>query len=146
VGCAAGLGWQRAVDLPGYLVAADRSASTSERGLTRFISGDAWFVAIGLVLGAMLGALAWWLLRGLGWPVVVVAVLAASLAAVACWSVGYYLGPGPLEPRLAAAQPGDVVPIELSLQAPSALLVWPFAATLPLLLASSLGRDEEADR
>ena len=53
------------------------------------------------------------------------------------------LGPGPFNPRLAAAAPGDVVPVALELRAPASLLVAPFLAVLPVLLGSSLGRDDE---
>lgn len=143
VGGVAGIGWWLLVDLPGYRVASTGGASTTERGLTEFIGGDAWFTALGMVAGVLLGLLAWRLFRGIGWPVVVLAVLAAALAALACWLVGYQLGPGAFAPRLAAAQPGDFVPIELTVRAKASLLVWPFAATIPILLASSLGRDEE---
>ena len=67
----------------------------------------------------------------------------ASLAGLLCWVVGYQLGPGPFVPRLAAAEPGDLVPIELTIRAQASLLVWPFARSSRVLLGSSLGRDDE---
>lgn len=142
LGGLAGLGWEGLVDLPLYAVNNDGGASTSERGLTEVVGGDAWFTVIGLVLGAVIGWLAWRLFRSVGRSVVPVAVLAAALAGLVCWAVGYQLGPGPFAPRLAAAQAGDLVPVELTLRAKASLIVWPFAATIPLLLASSLGRDD----
>ena len=50
------------------------------------------------------------------------------------------------DPRLAAARPGDVVPVELTVRARVALAVWPLFAVVPVLLGSSLGRDPEVDR
>lgn len=139
----AGLAWWGLVDLPGYLVGSDGTTNTTERGLTEFISGDAWFSVIGLVGGIALGLLAWWRFRRMGWPVVLIGVVSAFLAALVCWLVGWELGPGAFEPRLAAAMSGQFVPIELTLRARASLIVWPFAASIPILLASSLGREDE---
>ena len=69
-----------------------------------------------------------------------------AAAALVCWLVGYRLGPGDFTARLAAAKPGDIVPIELTLRARAALLTWPFFAMIPVLLGSSLGRDDEEPR
>ena len=143
IGGAAGILWELVVDLPGYRVGNDGAASTNERGLTEFIAADAWFVVLGLGLGALLGLVAWRLFRSVGWPVVPLALVAAVLAAVACWAVGHQLGPGPFEPRLAAARPGEFVPIDLTLRAKASLVVWPLAAVIPILIGSSLGRDDE---
>jgi len=142
-GAAAGVGWWAVVDLPTYRVNSDGGASTSERGLTEFIGGDAWFVIIGLFVGVGLGVVGWRFLRQLGWPVVLVVGCGALAAELICWFVGYRLGPGDFTARLAAARPGDLVPIELTLRARASLLTWPFFAAVPILLGSSLGRDEE---
>jgi hypothetical protein len=78
--------------------------------------------------------------------VVLVVVVCAVASALTCWLVGYRLGPGDFSARLAAAQPGDLVPIPLTLRARASLLIWPFFAVIPVLLGSSLGRDEEEPR
>ena len=70
VGALAGLVWFWVVPLTIYQVNAEGYASTSERGLAGFVAGDAWFVLIGLALGIVCGAVAWWWFAGLGWPVV----------------------------------------------------------------------------
>lgn len=142
-GAATGVAWWALVDLPVYRVSRDGGASTSERGLAQFFGGDAWFVALGLVVGLGLGLLGWRALRRLGWAQVVVVTLVALLAGLVCWWVGYRLGPGEFNPRLAAARAGDLVPIELTLRARASLLTWPFFAIVPVLLGSSLGRDDE---
>jgi hypothetical protein len=145
-GVAAGVVWWAVVDLPTYRVNSDGGAATTERGLSEFISGDAWFVVIGLVVGVGLGLAGWRWLRGLGWSLVLVVGCAAVVAELVCWLVGYRLGPGEFAPRLAAAKPGDLVPIELTLRARASLLTWPFFAVIPVLLGSSLGRDDEEPR
>jgi hypothetical protein len=145
-GAVAGVLWWWAVDLPGYQVNREGVASTSERGLADFIAGDAWFTVLGAVAGLGLGWLAWTRLRHLGWSVVLVAAGSAVVAALVCWLVGHQLGPDDFTRRLAAARPGDVVPIQLTIRAKASLLVWPFAATVPVLLGSSLGRDDEEPR
>jgi hypothetical protein len=78
--------------------------------------------------------------------VVLVVLVCAVASALTCWLVGYRLGPGDFSARLAAAQPGQLVPIPLTLRARASLLVWPFFAIIPVLLGSSIGRDEEEPR
>jgi hypothetical protein len=146
LGAAAGVLWWLVVNPPAYELNSNGGASTSERGLTEFISGDAWFCAIGLVVGLMIGLAAWRWLRSIGWTVVLVVLVCAVAAALTCWLVGYRLGPGDFSARLAAAQPGQLVPIPLTLRARASLLTWPFFAIIPVLLGSSLGRDEEEPR
>ena len=143
LGAGSGVVWSTVVRLPAYSVAENGRAGISERGLTEFFAGDAWFAVFGLAVGVFLGILGWRLLRGLGWPLAVGVVVLGFAAGLLCWLVGYTLGPGAFVPRLAAAQPGDLVPIELTVRSPVALLLWPFAAIVPVLLGSSLGRDDE---
>lgn len=143
LGALGGVVWEAVVDLPVYAVGEGGGASTTERGLTALFASDAWFCLLGAAVGLLLGLVAWRRLRALGWPVVLLVVVAAAAAALVAWWVGTALGPGPFNPRLAAAGPGDVVPVALELRAPASLLVWPFLAVVPVLLGSSLGRDEE---
>lgn len=142
-GVLAGVLWEAIVPLPTYLVNVDGYAATSERGLADFVAGDAWFVVLGVVLGGVCGLISWWWFGGLGWRVVPLAVGGSLLMAALCWLVGWLLGPGPFEPRLAAASPGEVLAIELTVRGPVALLVWPFAACLVVMLLSALTRDPE---
>ncbi|GGL54805.1 hypothetical protein GCM10011575_11470 [Microlunatus endophyticus] len=143
IGIGAGVLWERITDLPGYTVAQNGTATTTERGLAGFISGDASFAAIGFFVSIGLGIIAWKWFGRLGWPVVIVAIVGPICAALVCWWVGYKLGPGDFDPRLAAARPGDFVPITLTVRTPVALLVWTFGALIPVLLRASLGRDPE---
>jgi hypothetical protein len=98
------------------------------------------------VAGLLIGIAAWRWLRDLGWTVVLVVLVCATASALMCWFVGYRLGPGDFSARLAAARPGELVPIPLTLRARASLLTWPFFAIIPVLLGSSLGRDEDEPR
>lgn len=143
VGVLAGVLWWRLVGLPGYRVGPGGGASISERGLTEYFGGDAWFTGIGVLVGMGVGIIAWRWFRDLGWPLVPIAVTGALVAALLCWYTGHRLGPGSFDARLAAAHSGDVVPIELTVRARASLIVWVLGASIPVLLASSLGPDEE---
>lgn len=142
-GAIAGGVWESMVTLPVYAVGSDGGANTTERGLTEFFGGDGWFVVLGAIVCVILGIVAWRRLNHLGWPVVPLVLVAALAAGLVCWLVGYRLGPGNFTERLAAARAGDLVPIELTLRARASLLTWPFFAVIPILLGSSLGRDDE---
>ena len=145
LGALGGVAWWAVTDLPTFRVVTGGGAVTSERGLAGYVAADAWFVGCGAVVGVVVGVLAWRWFAALGWPVVVLAVLVGGAAGLLCWAVGYGLGPGAFETRLAAAHPGDQVPVALTVRARPALLVWPLFAVLPVLLGSSLGRDPEVD-
>ena len=146
LGITAGALWYWIVPLPTYAVTSEGFAATSERGLADYVAGDAWFVLIGLVLGVVSGLLCWRWFGGLGWPVVPLAVAGSLTMGLLCWLVGWLLGPGPLEQRVAAAHSGEVLAIELTVRGPVALLVWPFAACLVLMLLSALTADPEDHR
>jgi len=146
LGAAGGVLWWLIVKPPTYELNSNGGAATTERGLSEFIAGDAWFCAIGLVAGLLIGLGAWHWFRDIGWSVVLVVLVCATASAVICWLVGYRLGPGDFSARLAAAQPGDLVPIPLTLRARASLLTWPFFAIIPVLLGSSLGHDNDEPR
>jgi hypothetical protein len=143
LGAAAGVLWWLVVSLPAYHLDSQGRASVTERDLTRFFGGDAWFCLLGLLVGVLLGIFGYRLLRDLGWPLVLVVVIGGAAAGLFCWAVGYQLGPGEFTPRLAHADPGGSVPIALTIRAKAALLFWPLCAVTPVLLASSLGKDSE---
>lgn len=144
VGLTGAVLWRLVVRLPAYVVQPDGSATVSERALTEFFAGDAWFAAIGMLAGVGLGIATWRRFKAIGWPCAFLAAGLGLLAGVVCWQLGQVLGGVPFDERLAAANPGDTVPISLALRSPSALAVWAFAAVTPILLGSALGPDDEA--
>lgn len=145
LGALGGVAWWALTDLPAYRVVAGGGAVTSERGLAGYVAADAWFVVCGAVLGLVVGVLGWrWFGRS-GWPVVVLVAVLGAGAGLLCWAVGHRIEPGSFAVRLAGAQVGEEVPVDLTVRARAALLVWPLFAVVPVLLASSLGRDPETD-
>lgn len=144
VGLLCGWLWPAITPLPGYTVQSDGGAHTTERGLTEFIVGDVTYSAIGLVVGIGLGLVSWRAYgRSLGWPVVPIGVGAALVAGTICWFVGGRVGPHNFTQRLAAAQPGDLVVIDLQLRSAVAVVVWALGACLPLLAITTLARDPD---
>lgn len=143
VGALGAVFWSGVVNLPSYQLQPDGFAVISETGLTEIVAADVWYAITGVLVGAGLGLVAWKWFRHAGWPVAVIAVLAGLLAGAVCWLVGVLIGPGNFDARLAAANAGDLVPVSFELRSWSALAVWGFAAITPVLLASSLGPDEE---
>ncbi len=146
VGALCGVFWSLVVELPTYTVRDDLTAVTTERGLAEYFGSDAWFVGIGLAVGAGLGLVAWRWFSELGWPVALLAAAGAALAGVVCWQMGEWLGPGPFDERLALAGAGDTVPIQFLLRSRVAFAAWVLGAVTPVLLWSSLGPDAEVPR
>lgn len=143
VGVVGSLVWANVTYLPSYVVQADGHATISDSDVGLLFSRNFWFVIIGLVAGIAVGVAAWVRLRGIGWPVAAVAAALALLAAIVCWQVGQLIGPGPFAPRLAPAQPGDSVPVALTLTTPSGVAAWVFSAVAVPLFAASLGPDPD---
>lgn len=146
VGALAAVFWSRVVVLPSYTIMANGRAVVSERALTEFVSADAWYVICGALVGVGLGIVTWKWFKPLGWPTAVLAAVSGLLAGMVCWKLGELLGPGDFNDRIAAANPGDTVPIALSLRSWSAPAVWAFAAVTPVLLAASLGPEDASER
>lgn len=143
VGALAAVFWSGVVDLPSYSIQNNGHAVISESDLAQVVASDVWYAITGVLVGAGLGLVAWRWFRALGWPVALLAIAAALVAGLVCWQLGELIGPRDFAARLAAAEPGDLVPISLQLHSVSALAIWAFAAVTPVLLVSSLGKDEE---
>lgn len=143
VGVIAGIIWISVVRLPAWAVHESGRARISERDLAAYFSVDAWFVLLAAVGGLVIGVASLLWFRQLGWWASLITLLGALIAAGGCLLVGWISGPGQLDARLAAAQPGSRVPIDFVLSSPSAVAVWPFAAMIPLLVGASLLPDPE---
>ncbi|WOQ15473.1 hypothetical protein [Raineyella sp. W15-4] len=149
LGGAGGVVWRTTTPLPGYTVQPDGQAVISELALTQLFVADARYAVIGLVGGLLLGLLAVAVLRRRGWWVVVWAAAAPILAGLAAWGAGV-VGAVPLKDRIAHAVAGQSEPVDLALHSPVAVLLWPFAAMLVVLLWSAFApepaRERSADR
>lgn len=131
-----GVVWRTTTPLPGYTVQPDGQALISELGLTQLFVADARYAVIGLAGGLLMGLLAMLVLRRRGWWVVVWATGGSVLAGLAAWGAGV-VGAVPLKDRLAHAAAGRTEPVDLALHSPVAVLLWPFAAMLLVLLWSA---------
>ncbi|HHU39522.1 MAG TPA: hypothetical protein GXZ45_09620 [Propionibacterium sp.] len=139
VGGVAALLWATMSVLPSWTVMADGHAEIADAARTQVFSANFWYAILGVAGGLAIGIAAWVRLRSVGWPVAVITAALAVIGALTCWWLGEIFGPGPFAERLAAAEPGQQVPIALLLTAPSALAVWVFAAVAVPLFAASLG-------
>jgi hypothetical protein len=126
--------WWSATDLPAYLVTR-KGDSLDELQLGRFFNSPGWFLLIGLGLGLVGGLVFGAVYRRHGLTVVIAVFAGGFLASYLCYHYGVTLDQGPVKPRLRAAQPGDRVPVELSLGADGVRLAWPIAALAGVLVA-----------
>lgn len=147
-GVLGGVLWSLITPRSTYTVQENLVASISERGQAQVFASDATFVIISAVIGLAIGILGWAALYRRGWLVTFMPVLAAFGAGLIVWQVGLLIGEGNFDQALAGANPGDVVPIDLTLRSLSALLVTPFAAVTPIMLLSAFWpepRPEQAE-
>jgi hypothetical protein len=136
-GLAAGWAWQQYAPLARYSVD-ETGAALDEEEMTRVFGPDGLFVAIGFLAALVLGAALFWWLRDYGPFAVVTVVLGSMVASGLAWALGMLLGNEPLDPRLAAAQPGDLVPASLELHGWTALAAWPIGAALAVAVIAAL--------
>lgn len=139
VGAVCALLWANVTVLPSWTVMADGHAELSDVARTDVFSANSWYSVLAVAGGLAIGIAAWVRLRTVGWPVAVITAALAVIGGLTCWWLGEVFGPGPFPERLAAAEPGDEVPIALLLTTPSALAIWVFAAVAVPLVAASLG-------
>lgn len=126
--------WHACVHLPIYQVDDKGYATTSERGLTAIFSIDSTFAMIGMVVGVGCGFLSWWALHHRGVVVLVPTIATALVSATVCWAVGTLMGPHDFSDRVAAASPGDEVPVDFRLHTWTPLLVWVLGALIVTLI------------
>ncbi|MFV0428054.1 MAG: hypothetical protein ACK5KO_01290 [Arachnia sp.] len=141
----AGLVWAVGATRPGYVVNENLTASLPEAGLADVIASDALFSVLVSIFGLGLGLLAWVWFRDLGWWVLLVSIVASGLGGLLTWRLGLAIGESGFAERLATAQPGDIVPIDLELHTVSALLVAPFWAVTPIMLLAAFWPESRSD-
>jgi hypothetical protein len=134
-GVLGGLLWDWVTEPATYLVGSG-GAYLDEHGLGQVFSADGWFLVVGLALGALAGGALTFAFRRDGWTIVVAVLVGAGVASAACYLVGHALGPGDLEPRLAAAGAGEQVPVPLTVRASGVYFGWPIGAMLGALVAA----------
>ena len=144
LGVLGALTWRASVPTLVWVIQPDGRAVLAKQDLAGLFAMDAHFSLIGVVIGLAVGVLTWMWIRRAGWVSAVVAAGGGLLDAFTCLTVAGLLGPGELPPRLAAANPGDEVPVAFALDSPSAVAIWPFGALVVPLIGSAFSRDEES--
>lgn len=141
-GVVAGWAWQRFSPLAQYTV--DKSgAALGEEQMTKIFGPDGTFVSIGFLTALVLGGLLFWWLHTYGPWAVGVVVLGSALGSGVAWGVGMLLGHNPLQPRLQAAKPGDLLAAPLELHTWTPLVAWVIGAALVVaVIAASAWRSE----
>jgi hypothetical protein len=151
-GAALGLLWERLWDPTEGMVVrhewfvVDDQLRYDLDGLRNQFSGTGLFVLISLAAGLVLGVLSALLLARDEVVTMLAVALGAALGAVVMWQVGSHLGPPDPEVLAATAKRGTVLPDDLELGSPGALLAMPFAGLLGLCAVFLLvpGRSREA--
>lgn len=125
--------WWWATPLPEATATPDGPALTADE-LARQVAVDGWFAVVAVGLGLLSGlVLLAWRRRD---PLLSVAlvVLGAALAGQLALRLGGVLGPADPATVLAGRAQGAQAPLQLVLQAPGLVWVWPAAAALGALL------------
>jgi hypothetical protein len=142
VGVIAGWAWQQFSPLAKYTVDQNGGALGEEQ-MTRIFGPDGTFTTIGFIGGVVVGGALFWWLRNYGpWSVGIV-TLGSILGSGVTWGVGMLLGHDPLQPRLQAAKPGDLLAAPLELHTWLPLATWLVGAALAAaIIAASSWRSE----
>lgn len=136
-GIVAGLAWYLLAPRPSYSISESLQANISERELSGMVGADVYFVGLSLVFGLVLGIQAWvWFSRE-HLLSVFMAIFGGLVAAVVTWRFGLLIDGSGFASRLASANPGDLVQVDLELRALAALVSGPFFAVLPVMIASA---------
>ncbi|WP_433021942.1 hypothetical protein [Kribbella sp. CA-294648] len=128
-GAIAGWAWQQFAPLAKYTVD-ENGGSLGEEQMTKVFGPDGLFTAIGFLTALVLGGLLFWWLRNYGPWAVGIVVLGSGLGAGVAWGVGMLLGHDPLQPRLEASKPGDLLDAPLELHTWTPLAAWLVGAAL----------------
>jgi hypothetical protein len=128
-GAIAGWAWQQFAPLAQYTVD-ERGGSLGEEQMTKVFGPDGTFTAIGFLVALVLGGALFFWLRNYGPCSVAVVAIGAALGGSVAWGVGMLLGHDPLQPRLEAAKPGDLLDAPLELHTWTPLASWLVGAAL----------------
>ena len=141
-GVVAGWAWQQFSPLAQYTVD-ENGGALGEEQMTRIFGPDGTFTSIGFLTALVLGGALFWWLRNYGpWSVAIV-TLGACLGSGIAWGVGMLLGHDPIQPRLQAAKPGDLVSAPLELHTWTPAVSWLIGAALACaILAATTWRSE----
>ena len=141
VGAAAGWLWYKLWDVPSGVVSGGKWY-TGEAGLRDDFQGVAWYVAIALVAGLVLGTLTAWLFDRSELATLVAVIVGSALAAYVMLRVGTHLSPADPHELAKTAQDGDKLKGALRVRswAPKGTFTFGALVGLALVYAASTGR------
>ncbi len=135
--------WHTIASLPSYTASEDGSVVITERAQSQIFVVDALYVAIAVVAGLALGAVAWLLFCKDGWICAVIAAIFPTISGLLCWGIGVILGPRDFAQRVADAVPGDLITPNFTLHTWVPVCIWPLFAIIPIMLYANLSGDRE---
>ena len=142
VGTLMGLVWRLVAPMATATVTAQGAALEGAASAT-LIADDGWFAVLAALTGLIVGVLGWWMLRRYDVGLAVGLVLGGLLGALVAWHTGQWLGPEPLAAQAVGVEPGHALVVPLTVRAPAVLFVWPIAALVALFaLVAGMGRAE----
>ena len=145
LGVLCGVLWWLLVTPAEFTRVASGGGEMGEVDLGRRFSADGWYSVLAIGAGLPAGfALAWWRARDYLLTAGLL-VLGSCLAAGLSLGVGFVLGPPQPDEVLLHAAAGVRVPVQLTVQAHTAVLLWPLAVllgALVVLLSKPLAEDD----
>jgi hypothetical protein len=140
-GAGAGWLWHRLWDVPSGVVAQGQWY-TNEAGLRDDFQGVAWYVAISVVVGLLLGVLTAWLFDRSELVTLAAVAVGSALAAYVMLRVGTHLSPADPHELAKTAQDGDKLKGALRVHslAPKGAFTFGSLVGLALVYAVSIGR------
>jgi hypothetical protein len=141
LGVAAGLTWAAVTPRALLQEVGHGEAQLVSSETSAFISADAWFCVIVAAGGLITGVLGYFLLvRRAGWAATMGLVLGALAGALIALVVGENMGLGTYNHLLATSAVGAYFNSSLALGAKTALAFWPLITSLVILLAETGAR------
>lgn len=127
LGLVAGLAWTRLADHV-RIVITGQGPDLMTYETNQFFSGDGMFAVIGLVVGAIVGIVAYLWRRQRGVVVLLGAGLGALVAALVAWQLGRHIGLAGYHRLLHSAHVGSQFDRPVDLRAKATLICWPLAS------------------
>ena len=131
-----GLVWAAVAPRALVVVTGRGAAAVVNPETTAFIAADGWFCVIGVAGGLLCGLAAYFaVVRGRGAPAAAGLIIGAFGASLIAWWMGRSFGSSGFRAEEMASHAGAVLHAPLMLRAHSALLSWPFGASLAVAAA-----------
>lgn len=146
LGVVAGWLWVSLSDPPRIRLAADGGAYLGEVALNQQAGITMWFLAIGVVLGLVAGALVGWFGQRFGWLAVLAVLVLCTVATLESRYLGVHVFGADAASEVASAHPGDLIRLGVKLDTLVGYLGWPIGGLLGALGAIAFWGRVESPR